>query len=120
MSNLYFAPSFTAGTKSSQIPEAPSERIGCRRPSHEVKSPTTETDRALGAQTANAAPAEPSILRTWAPSSSYRCSWLPSSARWRSSSPSVGRNEYGSRAGEGFAAGGSTLGSELGGDRRLR
>ena len=25
-------------------------RIGCNRPSHELKSPTTETERALGAQ----------------------------------------------------------------------
>ncbi len=43
-SNLYFAPSSTPGMKSSQIPDEPSERIGCRRPSHELKSPTTATD----------------------------------------------------------------------------
>ena len=39
------SPRRTPGTNSSQIPDAPSERIGCRRPSHELKSPTTD-DRA--------------------------------------------------------------------------
>ena len=56
--------------KSSQIPDAPSDRIGCRRPSHELKSPTTDTARAFGAQTANAVPTVPSISRTCAPSRS--------------------------------------------------
>ena len=54
--------------KSSQIPDAPSERIGCRRPSHELKSPTTEAERADGAHTAKATPVAPSISSTWAPS----------------------------------------------------
>src|SRR5579871_896529 len=97
-SNLYFAPSSTPGTNSSQIPEEPSERIGCRRPSHELKSPTTATERAFGAQTANAVPTTPSMSRTCAPSRSYSRSWRPSIARCRSSSPSVGRNAYGSRS----------------------
>ena len=44
------------------MPVEPSERIGCRRPSQELKSPTTETARAAGAQTANAVPATPSML----------------------------------------------------------
>ena len=58
-SNLYFAPSSTPGTKSSQIPLEPSERIGCSRPSQLLKSPTTETERAFGAHTANAVPVTP-------------------------------------------------------------
>src|SRR4029079_19201602 len=68
--NLYFVPSSTPGTNSSQSPDAPSERIGCRRPSQELKSPTTETERAFGAQTANAVPTTPSSSRTCAPSRS--------------------------------------------------
>ena len=43
-------------------------RIGFRRPSHELKSPTTETERALGAQTANAVPRTPWCSITCAPS----------------------------------------------------
>ena len=60
------------------MPDAPSERIGCRRPSQPLKSPTTLTERAFGAQTANAVPATPSTSRTCAPSFSYSCSWRPS------------------------------------------
>ena len=44
------------GTNSSQIPDAPIARIGCRRPSQPLKSPTTLTERAAGAQTANDVP----------------------------------------------------------------
>ena len=40
------------GTNSSHTPDAPSERIGKRRPSQRSKSPTTRTLRAFGAQTA--------------------------------------------------------------------
>jgi hypothetical protein len=54
--------------KISQIPELPSERIGCSRPSQELKSPTTLTERADGAQTENAVPCTPSSSRTCAPS----------------------------------------------------
>ena len=53
---------------SSQMPLDPSDRIGFRRPSQLLKSPTTETERALGAQTANAVPATPSCVITCAPS----------------------------------------------------
>ena len=56
------------------MPLDPSERIACRRPSQELKSPTTLTARADGAQTANAVPVMPSISRTWAPSFSYSSS----------------------------------------------
>ena len=41
-----------------RCPDAPSERIWCRRPSQLLKSPTTLTERAFGAQTANAVPAD--------------------------------------------------------------
>ena len=49
----------SSGTNSSQMPEAPSERIGCRRPSQLLKSPTTLTRGRSGAQTANVVPATP-------------------------------------------------------------
>ena len=43
-------------------------RIGIRRPSQALKSPTTLTRRAFGAHTAKLTPATPSITRTCAPS----------------------------------------------------
>ena len=52
-------PSPTSGTNSSQTPRAPSERIGCPRPSQPLKSPTTRTPWALGAHTANDVPVTP-------------------------------------------------------------
>jgi hypothetical protein len=66
--NLYRSPAPTPGTKSSQIPADPSERIGCTRSFQKLKSATTATERAFGAQTANAVPVTPSISRTCAPS----------------------------------------------------
>ena len=80
------------------MPAEPSERIGCSRPSQPLNSPTTLAERAFGAQTANAVPATPPTVRGCAPSRSYSSSCLPSPARCRSSSPIVGRNEYGSRS----------------------
>ena len=53
--------------KSSQIPDEPSERIACSRPSQELKSPITLTARADGAHTANAVPRTPSCSTTCAP-----------------------------------------------------
>ena len=47
----------------SQSPLAPRVCIGCARPSQLLKSPTTETPRAFGAQTANEYPREPSTHR---------------------------------------------------------
>ena len=38
------------------MPDEPSERIACSRPSQELKSPTTLTARADGAHTANPTP----------------------------------------------------------------
>ena len=55
------------GTKSSQIPALQRRRIGRRRPSLLLKSPTTETRRALEAQTSKRTPATPSQLIAWAP-----------------------------------------------------
>ena len=78
------------------MPDEPSERIGCMRPSQKLKSPTTDTARPDGAQTANAVPRTPSISRTWAPSLVHSSSWRPSPTRCRSSSPIVGRKRYGS------------------------
>ena len=49
-------PGATPGMNSSQTPAPPSERIGCARPSQKLKSPTSLTPRAFGAQTANAVP----------------------------------------------------------------
>ena len=46
----------TPGRKISQTPDPPSVRIGFIRPSQLLKSPTTRTDRAFGAQTANDVP----------------------------------------------------------------
>ncbi len=53
---------------SSHTPEAPRLLIGWYRPSHPLKSPTTETRAAAGAQTANATPGVPPRSRRWAPS----------------------------------------------------
>ena len=72
--------------------------MGCARSFQALKSPTTLTARAAGAHTAKAVPGVPSIVCGCAPSASQSCSWRPSVMRWRSSSPSVGRNEYGSRS----------------------
>ena len=44
------------GTNSSHTPDSPSWRIGCSRPSQELKSPFTRTPRAFGAHTANDVP----------------------------------------------------------------
>ena len=68
----------------------------CRRPSQKLKSPTTETERAAGAQTANDVPATPSISRTCAPIFDHSCSWRPSRKRCSSRSVSVGAKRYGS------------------------
>ncbi len=57
------APSRAPGTKISQTPHSTRLRMGWRRPSQSLKSPTTLTRRAFGAQTAKATPATPSIVR---------------------------------------------------------
>ena len=54
--------------KISHTPDAPSDRIAWQRPSHWLKSPTTLTRLAAGAQTAKPVPATPSRVRKWAPS----------------------------------------------------
>ena len=81
------APGATPGMNSSHTPAPPSERIGCARPSQKLKSPTSLTPRAFGAQTANAVP----VSDGRAPSARQSCSCLPSPIRCRSISPSVGR-----------------------------
>ena len=57
----------TPGMKISQTPEEPSERMAWNRPSHWLKSPTTLTRWAVGAQTAKLAPGTPLIVRKWEP-----------------------------------------------------
>src|SRR5437016_5734433 len=56
ISNLYREPGGIPGRNSSQIPDPPSDRIGWSRPSQPLKSPTTPTEAAFGAQTANDTP----------------------------------------------------------------
>ena len=56
------APRPTPGMKISQMPASMRLRIGWRRPSQWLKSPTTLTRRAFGAQTAKATPSTPSIV----------------------------------------------------------
>ena len=59
ISYLYRTPQHrSAGTNNSHTPGPWRFRIGCRRPSHPLKSPTTETRCALGAQTANRTPVD--------------------------------------------------------------
>ncbi len=56
------------GTKHSQMPEESMGRIGLAAASQPLKSPMTETQRAVGAQTAKRTPGTPSRSATWAPS----------------------------------------------------
>ena len=60
ISNLYFSHVPSPGTNSSQTPDWPRVRIGWQRPSQRLKSPTTRTLLAFGAQTANEVPDTPS------------------------------------------------------------
>ena len=60
-------PGSTPGTNSSHKPASTRFLIGWRRPSQLLNSPTTLTRDAFGAQTANAVPVTPSIVRGWAP-----------------------------------------------------
>ena len=60
---LYLAPAPTPGRKISHTPHSRRRRIGWRRASQKLKSPTTLTWEAFGAQTAKLVPATPSITR---------------------------------------------------------
>ena len=55
------------------------------------QSPTTRTDLAFGAHTANCTPPSAS---GWAPSNCHSRRWVPSPKRWRSSSPSSTTEAY--------------------------
>ena len=90
-------PRSASGTKSSQTPARPSERIGCARSSQALKSPTTLTARAAGAQTAKAVPVRSVERARMRAERVPERSWRPSLIRCRSSSPSVGGKEYASR-----------------------
>ena len=67
ISYLYLLPGLASGMKISQKP-LPRTRMGWRRPSHELKSPTTLTRWAFGANTANATPETSSRTMGCAPS----------------------------------------------------
>ena len=57
-----------AQARDEQLPEPAEFRIGIRRPSHPLKSPTTLTRCAFGAHTAKATPSTPSWTTGCAPS----------------------------------------------------
>jgi hypothetical protein len=71
-----------------------------RRPSQLLKSPTTDTRRAFGAQTAKATPFTPSISRRCAPSRSQGRRCVPSASSHTSVSPSTNGKRYGSSSRE--------------------
>ena len=64
--------------KISQMPVSRRSRMEWRRPSQALKSPTTETRRAFGAQTAKCTPSAPSWWMRCAPILSKSRRWLPS------------------------------------------
>ena len=100
------------GMNSSHTPAGKRSRIGFRRGSHVLKSPTTETARAFGAQTANRTPCTPSIVTTLAPRCDASSKCRPSLNRCRSRSPSSGPKEYGSSVS--CTASGQTMRSRYG------
>ncbi len=61
-------PGLSLGMKSSQTPELPSRCISLTRPSQLLKSPTTLTPEACGAQTAKVTPFLRPTVATCAPS----------------------------------------------------
>ena len=65
---LYSAPCPSPGTKPSQIPDDWRDLSGVASGSHSLKSPTTLTASAFGAQTPNTTPDVPSTVTTCAPS----------------------------------------------------
>ena len=73
----------------SQMPGVASLRIGCARGSQPLKSPTTATERALGAQTAKRVPPPGDEVRA---SFSYRRVCVPSRKRYRSWPLKAGRS----------------------------
>ena len=66
-------------------------RIGCTRPSHALKLPTTLTRRAFGAHTAKCTPVRmPCVIDDCAPSLLNASKCVPSPSRCRSKSVSTG------------------------------
>ncbi len=77
----YDCPPSAPATWPDQMPDPPIASRRCpRQPS---KSPSTSTDAALGAQTANHVP----VSSVCAPRHRCRWRWVPSLKRWRSTSP---------------------------------
>ncbi len=77
---------------SSQTPHGRRSRIGLRRPSQALKSPTTDTRAAAGAQTAKITPATPSISAVRAPRHSSTANGSPPAKRASAASSSSGPN----------------------------
>ncbi len=90
------SPSPRPGMNVSHTPVAPRRRIGWRRPSQMLKSPTTDTRCAFGAQTAKCVPATPSCVIACAPSTCQSRLCVPSPSRYSSISPSTGPKRNGS------------------------
>jgi hypothetical protein len=65
---LYSVPTLRPGMNSSHTPLGMCFRMACLRRSQPLKSPTTLTLSALGAQTAKFTPVTPLTVRRWAPS----------------------------------------------------
>src|SRR3546814_15130891 len=78
------------GRRPAHTPPGAYRASGCAPAAQPGHSPTTHTARALGAHTAKRVPATPSTVQGWAPSTSQRCSWRPSTRRWRSSGDGTG------------------------------
>ncbi len=71
MRYLYGEPAATPGMKPAQMPDSPARTSGWLSASQPLKSPTTPTALAAGAQTANRVPSVPSRVAVCAPSFSY-------------------------------------------------
>ena len=79
--------------KISHTPVAPRRRIGWRRPSQMLKSPTTETRSAFGAQTAKCTPSTPSWVISRRPAPSRAGGGCPRPAGIRRFRPEPGRSD---------------------------
>ena len=87
---LYASPAPTPGTNPRHTPLAPVTSSGWAPGRQSLNVPITDTDSALGAQTAKAVPATPSRWAAWAPKCWYIRNWVPSPNRYRSCSVSSG------------------------------
>ena len=84
------------GTNSSHTPDGRRSRIGWRRPSQPLKSPTTDTRCAFGAQTAKRTPSVSSMRVGAAPRQSSTAAGSPAEKRASTASSSSVPNAYAS------------------------